>query len=50
MKSRIASCQLVPLDELRGMALTGPVAIYLGRTLPRVAIQSDVAGATHSLD
>jgi 8-oxo-dGTP diphosphatase len=30
----IVAARLISPSELRGMALTGPVAVYLGRTLP----------------
>jgi len=30
----IIGARLISLSELRGMALTGPVAVYLGRTIP----------------
>jgi 8-oxo-dGTP diphosphatase len=30
----IVAARLISPDELHGMALTGPVAVYLGRTLP----------------
>ena len=30
----IVAARLISPDELRGMALTGPVAVYLGRTIP----------------
>ena len=31
----IVAARLISPSELRGMALTGPVAVYLGRTLPQ---------------
>ena len=30
----IIGARLISPSELRGMALTGPVAVYLGRTIP----------------
>ena len=30
----IIAARLISPSELRGMALTGPVAVYLGRTIP----------------
>ena len=30
----IIGARLISLSELRGMALTGPVAVYVGRTIP----------------
>ena len=30
----IIVARLISPSELRGMALTGPVAVYLGRTIP----------------
>jgi 8-oxo-dGTP diphosphatase len=43
----IVAARLISPEELRGMALTGPVAVYLDRTLP-LASQSDAA--TYRLD
>jgi 8-oxo-dGTP pyrophosphatase MutT (NUDIX family) len=39
----IIGARLISPSELRGMALTGPVAAYLGRKIPSGCIQSDRA-------
>jgi hypothetical protein len=39
----IIGAQLISPSELRGIALTGPVAVYLGRAIARGAIHSNRA-------